>query len=435
MSAKSGDANEKLARNPRQFKLLVLVLFVALLLGVKIYYDIVISDPLSDSMLRSSSAEEAKVQGDKYAALEKYAEAAKYYEEALKSEPDNTNYLRLAASTYIQLNQVEQAQSALDKAMEIDKTAPDNDVKLAENWYYISRLHRRLNRYEKTYEALTEAIKKAQTGKVSHNDLIRFETDLAINYIWRGKYAEAEALLEKIFTYSEQADQFNRASLYATRGLLYRRIGKNELALADFDQSLKLNIANLGLGHSRVARQRSNLGIVYRQLGQYGKSLTQFKTALASLIKIYGHNHQSVSSLYINIANILIMQGKYAQAQGYLEKAHAVNQSIGPRSKRVQMFTLITLGEVSMHRDMLENAMEYMLQAETICLELFGNEHHNMAYIWGLLGDLHMENNNLADARMFYHKSYEIYLKVYGPEHQTSKEGKSKLNQLDHQNH
>jgi tetratricopeptide (TPR) repeat protein len=169
-------------------------------------------------------------------------------------------------------------------------------------------------------------------------------------------------------------------------------------------------------------------------LGQYGKSLTQFKTALASLIKTYGHSHQSVSSLYINIANILIMQGKYAEAQGYLEKAQAVNQSVGPRSKRVQMFTLITLGEVSMHRDMLENAMEYMLQAEAICLELFGNEHHNMAYIWGMLGDLHMENNNLVDARMFYNKSFEIYLKVYGPDHQTSKEGKNKLNKLDHQN-
>lgn len=430
MAQDFSNSNDRIEQRVRRFKLLAFVLLISVALAAKFYYDIITqSGPLEPAKVTLSDVE-AQALGDEYYLQQRYPEALPYYLQAVKAAPDNTDYLRRLGSIYSHVNRFHLAESVLNKAQGLDVQQQQYSLNVAENHFYFSRLYRRQNEYDSAGSAIKQAIEVAKKANLSKNYWVKYQTDLAVNLMWRGHHDQAEQLIDEIFTYVGAAKAENAAALYATRGLLNRRLGRNELALKDLDKALQMYIATFGVEHSRVARQRSNLGAVYRQLEQYGKALTQYKTALQSLIKIYGHHHQSVSILYINIANILIIQGKHSEAQAHLEKALQVNKNIGVGVDRVQMFTLITLGEVNLERRQLEEAEEYFQQAEVICFELFGEAHHNMAYIWSLMGDVNLKKEMPDNARMFYQKAREIYLKSYGPQHNSSKEIANKLSRL-----
>ena len=69
-----------------------------------------------------------------------------------------------------------------------------------------------------------------------------------------------------------RSTQRNDAAFYSNRGIDYRKEGKLDLAIKDFDKAIELN--------PEFAEAYNNLGNVYDDKGDFDKAIVNFNTAI-----------------------------------------------------------------------------------------------------------------------------------------------------------
>jgi tetratricopeptide (TPR) repeat protein len=224
--------------------------------------------------------------GTIYSARQKYPEAAKQFEQALKIYPDNSEAYNNLGVVYRQMGKLGQSLKAIEKSIELNP-------KSAEMWYNLGNVHKMDDNIPLAVDAYTKAIELDPEFTRAYNNL--------------------GTLYEKMGDYSKASEVFNRGlrsdpnhpMLRYNLGISCQAQGNLEDAKKQFEAAVRSRPGWVdGL---------NNLGIVLQNMGEYEESIQIFKEILSIDPKNTMINN--------NIASILAQQGRTKEAVGYFKKA------------------------------------------------------------------------------------------------------------------
>jgi tetratricopeptide (TPR) repeat protein len=239
-----------------------------------------------------SAAEAAGANGDLMMTQIRYAEAARYYAEAVGLTPEKyaeqlserlTDWVGAAwrAGDYPSALDAARRVLALDEAR-----LPADDA----------RLGSRLN-------------------------------NLAVLYQATGRYAEAEPLHERALAIVEKAlgpEHPNVATTADNLALLYRDTGRYGEAEPLFERAIAIGEKTLGPEHPDLATRLNNLALLYRATGRYGEAEPLFERAIAIGEKVYGPDHPEVAIDLWNLAALYVATECYAEAEPLYRRTLAI---------------------------------------------------------------------------------------------------------------
>lgn len=187
-----------------------------------------------------------------------YRTSAELVERVLKSEPDHPSAYTDLGRAYLGLRQLQKAEQALKKAVELNPFIPDAYNNLA-RLYWIQR------RYGEAEKAFRKQIEIVPLDQWSHANLGRMLVE-------QKKYAEAEPELEKAVAIGP-----DDARTYLELGRAQMSLKMTEKALGSFDRAVELEAAPLVWNSVASALAEQNTGLDRAQ--RYGESAVAMVTA------------------------------------------------------------------------------------------------------------------------------------------------------------
>lgn len=243
----------------------------------------------------------------------------------------------------------------LDAAADLYTRALAIDARLLPAWYNLGLVHYEMKHYRKAEEALDKLIElsPADTANYELYGLVLFHT---------GHYDRAIASFTLVLN-AEPTDE-----RYINRALAYLNTGRDQQALSDYEEALRLNgnnvsacmgkgIALNNLGQCELALTwfdraleispdnpdvLSNRAIAYFQAGQREKSLEDFRNALALERK---------SGIYAARARCFLLAGNPAEAW------YDIREALHFEPDAPELLELA--GEIEWERGNLAAGMEY----------------------------------------------------------------------------
>jgi len=204
-----------------------------------------------------------KYNDEKYAQIEttisaienkSYTTAEQYIEELLAMHPESAIVYDLKGLVKTKLNELNEAEVALSKAVEL---APD----FAIAWYNLGRVAQQKGHFDKAKTYIDKAIEL-------QSDLTKAYFDRAILY---KKIGETEAAIEDYNrVISLRGADYMEA--YLNRGLTRKMLGDYTGALADLEKVIKYNPNN--------AELYKNKGNIYMVYGKYYKAINAYSKAI-----------------------------------------------------------------------------------------------------------------------------------------------------------
>ena len=82
------------------------------------------------------------------------------------------------------------------------------------------------------------------------------------------------------------------AATYNNMGMVYKRQGRHEEALVQYQRALEVFLVVYGQEHLDVAKSYGNIGNVLDDMGKPEEALVQLRKGLELKIKILGHEHR-----------------------------------------------------------------------------------------------------------------------------------------------
>ncbi|MHC5937082.1 tetratricopeptide repeat protein [Nostoc sp.] len=260
----------------------------------------------------------------------KYQEAVDASESAVKLKPDFVAAWSIQSVVYKQLNQLEQALLAINKAIQLQ---PKNPNLYNEKCDILSGL----KRYIEAETAINKAINKA----IKLNFRAVFLMNRGVLYGDQKKWELAEADFNKAIAINPQD-----AKTYFNRGVFYYEQKKWELALADYTKAIAINpqdaktYFNRGVlyyeekkwelalaDYTKVLGLNPQFAEVYYNRGLLSYDQEKWKLALADYNKFIAINPQDADA-YNNRGNVYSHQKKWELALADYTKAIAINPQL-----------------------------------------------------------------------------------------------------------
>ncbi|MBW3540206.1 MAG: tetratricopeptide repeat protein [Planctomycetes bacterium] len=160
-------------------------------------------------------------------AEETYRKALESFSAAVALNPKNARLFQQRASVHAALNQYENAGSDHERAIELE---PDNaNLRLAAAWFFRLVQHPQVRDYDR---ALRHALKAAELAPNTAQPHVVLATLYEVNF----------NDLKRAREHIDRALELAPSNSYALRwrARIFKRLGDNERALADFDRSLQL---------------------------------------------------------------------------------------------------------------------------------------------------------------------------------------------------
>ncbi len=182
--------------------------------------------------------------------------------------------------------------------------------------------------YEQAESHINRAIEigKKTLGE-DHPDYAKWLNNLAELYRAQGKYGEAESLYERVLEINETAlgeNHPNMAAALNNHALLYKSQGKYAEAEPLYKRAIEIDKKALGPDHPDFAIDLNNLAEVYRKQGKYAEAEPLYKRALEIDEKALGPNEPGLATDLNNLAQLYRAQGKYAKAEPLFMRALAI---------------------------------------------------------------------------------------------------------------
>ena len=183
---------------------------------------------------------------------EKYNDAIKYYNKAIKLNPKCWRAYNNIGICYKELKEYEKAFKYFNKAIDI---APDSPIPYANR----GNLYDLLKKYD---EALSDYNKALELDNDNPKCIFEILTNRGDTYRLLGKYDEALKDLNKAVELNKE----NHCAPYENRGYCYKNMGKYKEAIEDFTKALELAPENIEIYYEEI-------GQCYTELGDYKKGL------------------------------------------------------------------------------------------------------------------------------------------------------------------
>jgi tetratricopeptide (TPR) repeat protein len=244
--------------------------------------------------------------------------------------------------------------------------------------------------------------------------------NLAEVYRAQGQYTQAEPLLQRALTISEQAlgpqhpqvamGLNNLAGLYQAQGRYAEASSLYQRALTIWEQAL-------GPQHPQVAAGLNNLAGLYENQGRYAAAEPLYQRALLVKEQALGPQHPDVAISLNNLALLYHRQGRYTQTEPLLQRALTIReQALGPMHPDVAR-NLNNLAHLYQVQGRLAAAEPLYQRALMINEQVLGRAHPNVALSLNNLAGLYSAQGRDAEAMPLYQRALTIREQALGPTH------------------
>ena len=336
---------------------------------------------------------------------------------------DRADYLELLSSAYIELDQYDEAEAAIEEATKIKlellgQASPNYHMQLldratyyvsytdkfkqAEDTYkyslnqvvsqeidhqhvkYITYLYQEVKLYELTdrFDDAQKAAKEATAivekryGKLSVQYGTALKTQANID-IYKGNYANAELKLgEALALFKAKADSKDNleyASVLETQARLFIIEGLYDEAERNLKKAFKLS--NRTLKSSKLSSSIEELAILYIHIGRYQETEESLLKSIILREKRFGIDNRSLINPLNQIGFLYYIKGDYTRAEKYANRAM------------------------------------------TLCSNTFGTNSIRYAESLKLYADIHAAIGDYNTAQTSIFKVIDIYIKLYGDNH------------------
>lgn len=201
----------------------------------------------------------------------------------------------------------------------------------------------------------------------------------------RGDYARAlEFGIEALAIAEQEQDILSVRTAHANLGIIQRRLGDHDAALASFGHALA--IANEQKADDVAGRVINNMALVYYDQGNIALAHEYLTRALALKMPFDDGKggSQDIARTLINLGNLFEEQGDYAQAIHHYEQSEALLDRSGGGPSLASAYSNTGHAYMSIGQD--DRAREYYLRAMPIAIATGDRPREaNLLYLFGAL--------------------------------------------------
>ena len=208
-----------------------------------------------------------------------------------------------------------------------------------------------------------------------------------------------------------------RASLLATMGRVYRKLGLYDEAAPLVREALTLRRQAHGGAHREVADSLLDLGEQLLSEGEYGPAQSRFEEGWAMLQGVGAAQGESGVRAVSGLSRAFQLQGDYDRAQGL--RRQSLDLAIEVLGERHAMTAVnqSRLGDLLRERGQYGAAAQAYTQALELYRRLYGEVHPRVADLHNDLGQLYGEQGRFDEARRSFDGALEIQGRVYESDH------------------
>lgn len=238
---------------------------------------------------------------------------------------------------------------------------------------------------------------------------------------WRqGKYESAESLLQRIISIEEQElgpDHHEVAVTLNNLALLYWQQGRYELVEPLYQRALQIHEKQDGPGSLAEADAQCNLGLLYWKQGKYDLAEPLYQRALQIQEKVCGpDNIETVVSLN-NLAHLYADQKRYELAEKFYQRSLHIREKQQGDEHPDALLVLNNLANLYLEQGKYQLAEPLYQRALHAREKQLDSEHPELAQTLLGLATLYRDQGKYQLAEPLYQQVLNIQEKRLGPEH------------------
>jgi tetratricopeptide (TPR) repeat protein len=305
---------------------------------------------------------------------------------------------------------------------------------------------------------LRQAVDLTQELELDHPVRLASMNALAICYFNRGRYQDAEPLLEEVIEQSQEDISLNKATCLNNLGEVYfmqrryeeaeslffqaitmrkRLAGAEDPVVATslrclaqlyavqeryekakplFEQALKIRESTLGNGHLAVADSLEGLAELYARQHLPEKAGPFYQKAAEIYKKEYGSTHARLVNCLTGLAETYLAQEQFEEAESLLLEVMAIYDQDEEQANPDKAQALRDLAFLYVyHQERFMEAEALFLEAAAIRSETVG-DHPYTALSYLDLGRFYAWSNNYPKAEPYYKQALRVYAQTNGLE-------------------
>jgi len=314
--------------------------------------------------------------------------------------------------------------SYLQKVLKIEKKLfGDENLDVADTYYWIGELYAKLNIFEKAKQFLSKAteIYEREEGRTSIN--------VSNSLFWIGWLYQENYQYEKARNYYEEAliikeqilgkDHIDLSVLLTYLGEVNAELFLFEKAEINYLRALKIREKIKGINDPFNSSILNNLGFVNKEKGNYKNAEEYYLRAQEITAKAYGSDHIKNITTLNNIASNYEAQALFEKAEEYyLRVLEITTKNFDP--DHIENATILNnLGLFYLEKNFYEKAEIFLKRSLNIYENIYGSNHHLTANALNSMGGLFLEKGLLNKSEDFFLKSLSIKEKIFNDKHPT----------------
>ncbi|HEY1350009.1 MAG TPA: FxSxx-COOH system tetratricopeptide repeat protein [Ktedonobacteraceae bacterium] len=238
---------------------------------------------------------------------------------------------------------------------------------------------------------------------------------------WKqGKYEQAKLLLQRMLAIEEQhlgPTHLQTATTLGHLAYLYWYQGNYEQAEAFYQQVLSIRQQHLGSSHTETANSLSGLAVLYYDLKKYQQAEFYFQQAHRIREQRLGSSHPLTVFTLNGLANAYREQGKYELAEVLYQQVLQMREhQVGPQHLETAQ-CLTDLGMLYQKQGRYEPAEVLYQRAFSIQEQQAASEHPGRAITLTAMAMLYQKQGKYEQAEALYQQALHIRERQWGPEH------------------
>jgi tetratricopeptide (TPR) repeat protein len=236
----------------------------------------------------------------------------------------------------------------------------------------------------------------------------------------RGRYTEAEMLLEQTLTILEHVlgtdnpeveDNLNRL------GCTWWDQARYPEAQTVHERALAIRERALGPDHPDVAQSLQNLAHTLWEQGLYAEARPRYERSVGICERTLGRDHPTLALCVEGLGNLHYVEGRYDEARQLYERALEIRErALGPDDPHVA-HSLNNIANVYLEQTRYAEARPLYASALKIRERALGSAHPDVAASIANLAELTRREGRYAEAQPLYQRALMVWESGLGPDH------------------
>lgn len=309
----------------------------------------------------------------------------------------------------------------LDSGVEmIEEKFPDDPLIRAELQHKVGAIYVDYRMPEKAEALLTKALetRRASLGP-GHADTVDVLNTLGVLAYQTGDYELAGEYLEEArrFLETNDGDALRLASTLNVLGLLHKRQGRYDEAIADYELAAKIYQVESDGDDAALGRVFNNLGTVYHDMSRHEEAIPNFERALAIYETSVGPDHYLTAGALGNLAMARRLSGDLEGVEEQLRRVVRIMESDWGHDHPSVAINQSELARALTDLGKVEEAEALLKDSLNILRNTWGPDHPYTAYDLKSIGFVHLERDDPQGAIPYFEEALAVREKHFGPGH------------------